>query len=92
MNGKWFAALLFILVWVCVFFSIFSAAAIGVEADAKARAEGRVVLYSCPGRENVEPVVQEFERRHPGIKVQVSYGKGSQLQEKSAVKGAPDGP
>ena len=82
MNGKWFAALLFILLWVCVIFSIFSASAISAEAGAKARAEGRVVLYSCPGRENVEPVVQEFERQHPGIKVQVSYGKGSQLQEK----------
>ena len=52
------------------------------ELDDKARAEGRVVLYSCPGRENVEPVVREFERRHAGVKVQVTYGKGSQLQEK----------
>ncbi len=89
MNGKWFAALLFILLWVCVIFSIFSASAISAEAGAKARAEGRVVLYSYPGRENVEPVVKEFERQHPGIKVQVSYGKGSQLQE---AKRAPAGP
>ena len=54
----------------------------GAELDDKARAEGRVVLYSCPGRENVEPIVREFERHHPGVKVQVTYGKGSQLQEK----------
>ena len=52
------------------------------ELDSKARAEGKVVLYSCPGRENVEPVVKEFERLYPGIKVEVTYGKGSQLQEK----------
>ena len=54
----------------------------GSESGDKARAEGKVVLYSCPGRENVEPVVREFERQYPGIKVQVTYGKGSQLQEK----------
>ena len=39
------------------------APAYGAELDGKARAEGKVVLYSCPGRENVEPVVKEFERR-----------------------------
>ena len=59
----------------------------GAEIADKARAEGRVVLYSCPGRENVEPVVREFERQYPGIKVQVSYGKGSQLQEKIRSEG-----
>ncbi len=54
----------------------------GAELDGKARAEGKVVLYSCPGRENVEPVVKEFERLYPKVNVEVTYGKGSQLQEK----------
>lgn len=67
--------------WVMVITGVPTAVS-GAEVDAKARAEGRVVLYSCPGRENVEPVVREFERQYPGIKVQVTYGKGSQLQEK----------
>jgi iron(III) transport system substrate-binding protein len=84
MKEECIAVLLLILLWVGV---IFSTSAIGAEVDDKARAEGRVVLYSCPGRENVEPVVQEFERQHPGIKVQVSYGKGSQLQEKIRSEG-----
>src|SRR5215475_741783 len=82
MNGKCIAALLCSLLSVCVIFSISSTSAISAEVDAKARAEGKVVLYSCPGRENVEPVVKEFERLYPGIKVEVTYGKGSQLQEK----------
>jgi iron(III) transport system substrate-binding protein len=59
----------------------------GAELLDKARAEGRVVLYSCPGRENVEPVVREFERLYAGVKVQVTYGKGSQLQEKIRSEG-----
>jgi iron(III) transport system substrate-binding protein len=44
--------------------------------------EGKVVLYSCPGREYVEPLVKELERIYPGIKIETTYGKGSQLEEK----------
>ena len=88
MNGKYLGALLVIVLGICVLFSFFSSSAIGAEADAKARAEGRVVLYSCPGRENVEPVVQQFERQHLGIKVLVSYGKGSQAARKNPQRSA----
>ena len=62
--------------------SAFAWSANAAEPDEKARPEGKVVLYSCPGRENVEPLVKEFERLYPGTKVEVTYGKGSQLQEK----------
>jgi len=48
----------------------------------KAKSEGKVVLYSCPGREYVDPLIKEFERLYPPLKVEVVYGKGSQLQEK----------
>jgi len=54
----------------------------GSEFYEEARKEGKVVLYSCPGREYVEPLVQELERTYPGIKFEATYGKGSQLQEK----------
>jgi iron(III) transport system substrate-binding protein len=59
----------------------------GAEFDEKAQGEGKVVLYSCPGRENVEPLVKAFERIYPGLKVEVTYGKGSQLQEKIRSEG-----
>ena len=54
----------------------------GSEFYEKARQEGKVVLYSCAGREYVEPLVKELQRLYPGIKIQATYGKGSQLQEK----------
>ena len=54
----------------------------GAEFDKLAAQEGKVVLYSCPGRQYVEPIARELERMYPGIKVEATYGKGSQLQEK----------
>ncbi|MGH7847323.1 MAG: ABC transporter substrate-binding protein [Candidatus Binatia bacterium] len=56
--------------------------AAGAEFYDKARDEGKLVLYSCPGRQYVEPLVKELERRYPGVTVEATYGKGSQLQEK----------